>query len=202
MRIKKILLELSSQFKDDNSDEPYSREERKLIQQLKFVLTDGLEEVEESMEMDLSDDNMNYVEENENETEEEKRQHDKYALDQMKEICERYYGYGRFQNHQDIVKTIRKIGGFSKLTDANEVNQLKKYVDQGGTKLHKLNEVKKQMFEKFKDARSRILSVHDVDLARWALEIADSMGLTREEFKASDSFVTRFKKDSEYQHAK
>jgi hypothetical protein len=65
--------------------------------------------------------------------------------------------------------------------------------NNGGTNYQKWFQVSEKLFNKLKSAREKYLPIHDIDLNRWALEIGIEVGLSRDEFKASDSWIFQFK---------
>ncbi len=80
------------------------------------------------------------------------------------------------------------------LTDEKEIWRYKNYINSGGTNYQKWFQVSEKLFNKLKIAREKYLPVHDNDLKRWALELGSEVGLSRDEFKASDSWIFQFKK--------
>ncbi len=68
------------------------------------------------------------------------------------------------------------------------------YVKNGGKRRQKLKNVSERLYEKFQNARKNLLPVHDIDLKRWALEIAKEENLNSNQFKASDSWIAIFKR--------
>jgi hypothetical protein len=63
-------------------------------------------------------------------------------------------------------------------------------VRDGGTYVHKLNEIKEFVWERFKNARESGAPVHDLDLKRWSLIKTRELQVY---FKASQSFIDRLK---------
>lgn len=74
------------------------------------------------------------------------------------------------------------------------LTRFKNIVENNGNYKMKVLEINESVLEKFNYARNRHHPVHDKDLRRWALHIAKSINF---EFKASLSWVYRFKKENQ-----
>lgn len=70
----------------------------------------------------------------------------------------------------------------------------KKQVANGGTKYYKLQQVDATVMATFTETRSKMLPVHDLDLAKWAIEAANKIGL---QFLASKKWISNFKRRHE-----
>ena len=189
MNITAIIKKLSSHFANhhqqvsDNS-EVLSRQDNKIYNCLCGILSEELEEVEIDYEIEIKDENFNFEEELK---ELEKTNNNlKYAPEIWKEIVHKFFDLKwKFSTIQHAYRKILHRG---------EIYAYRNYLETGGTKYFKIHQLKKQMFEKLKNARNTNLPIHDMDLKRWALEIARSLGLSRDEFLASDLFIYNFKK--------
>jgi hypothetical protein len=80
---------------------------------------------------------------------------------------------------------------FRKVKNRKYIERFRKYLESGGTKQEKLDEIDQFTYNKFEKARSEFLFVHDVDLKRWALQKARE--IDDKTFKASDNWVVQFK---------
>ena len=69
---------------------------------------------------------------------------------------------------------------FKRVTDRNYIRRFRIHIANNGTKVRKLNPINSFVYEAFNDTRDKLLSVHDIDLKRWALK------------KAKDLFDTTF----------
>jgi signal transduction protein with GAF and PtsI domain len=189
MNVFSILNQLSLQFKDCKaSDSPLSREENKLLQHLTNVLSavaiDEIDDVETKQELDFIDQDFDFT--SEYEEMERIKTRSKYSIDVMEKIVEMKFVKGHRFN------TIRHR--YKLLTQEKEIYRFRDYINNGGTHYQKVFQVKEKLYERFKSARDEFLPVHDLDLKRWTLEIAGELGLTRDQFTASDKFIYNFKK--------
>jgi len=66
-------------------------------------------------------------------------------------------------------------------------------IKQGGTMIAKLLQISKYVLEQFKSASDKSLSIHDIDLKRWALRAREKVDLSHELFTASRKWVHNFK---------
>jgi hypothetical protein len=80
---------------------------------------------------------------------------------------------------------------FSRFKDKNYIPRFRKYISENGTTAQKFQEIKNHVFNDFKRARNNFLIIHDCDLQRWAKNKARELDF---EFKASNSWLSRFKK--------
>lgn len=67
-----------------------------------------------------------------------------------------------------------------------------KQVQAGGTHREKLAKISTRTLEKFMQAKRNHMTLHDIDIRRWALSIAKELHC--DNFKASPSWVLNFKK--------
>ena len=73
---------------------------------------------------------------------------------------------------------------FKRMKDRNYIRRFRIHIANNGTKVRKLILIDSFVYEAFNDARVKLLSVHDIDLKRWALEKAKDLLDTT--FTASD----------------
>ena len=59
---------------------------------------------------------------------------------------------------------------FRKVPIRNYISHIRKYLASGGTKRHKMDQIDAFVYESFKNAREKLLSVHDMDLRWWRLK--------------------------------
>ena len=81
---------------------------------------------------------------------------------------------------------------FRNVKDRNYIERFRKYLESGGTKPQKLDEIDQYTYENFEKARAEHLIVHDIHLKRWALQKARE--IDDNTFKASNNWVLRFKR--------
>jgi hypothetical protein len=84
---------------------------------------------------------------------------EKFDLDYMKRAVE-YYDKNGWRSTQH---------NFRRLKHRNYIYRFREYIEQQGTKSEKLDIINNFVYEKFNDAMTRKLIVHDKDLKRWAL---------------------------------
>ena len=65
------------------------------------------------------------------------------------------------------------------------------YVEQGGTKIEKIDSLNDYVYNNFEQARNLLCAVHEIDLKRWAIRKARTMSL--HDCVASDRWVSKFK---------
>lgn len=94
----------------------------------------------------------------------------------------------------------RKISSVQKnFRKVKSVTQLRRWahnLNKGGTYKEKLTKIAHYTLNNFKDALNKKLPVHDIDLRRWALRARDLVQMPDPDFKASDSWVTKFKTEN------
>ena len=80
---------------------------------------------------------------------------------------------------------------FKRVKDRNYIRRFRIHIAKNGTKVRKLNLIDSFVYEAFNNARDKLLSVHDIDLKRWALKKAKD--LFDSTFTVSDHWVRQFK---------
>jgi hypothetical protein len=80
---------------------------------------------------------------------------------------------------------------FKRVRHLRYLSRFRKYLKDHGTKKQKLDDIDTFVFERFEAARENCLSIHDIDLKRWALQRAQQQSLL--EFAASKHWITTFK---------
>lgn len=81
---------------------------------------------------------------------------------------------------------------FKRVKDRSYIRRFRMYIEKQGTKRQKLDKIDRFVYESFNNRRKEFLSVHDIDLKRWALSKAHELGDTS--FTASDHWAKSFKK--------
>ena len=64
-------------------------------------------------------------------------------------------------------------------------------VEQGGTKIEKIDSLNDYVYNNFEQARNLLYPVHEINLKRWAIRKARTMSL--HDFVASDHWASKFK---------
>lgn len=107
-----------------------------------------------------------------------------YSLVQMRDIVQRFFVQ---EQKFDTIKN-----RYRKLPNVQTIYRYRKYVENHGTRMMKLKEVDRRTYEEFIENRVQNgVSLHDRDLAEFALTIAEELHFP--EFKASSSWIYRFK---------
>ena len=71
------------------------------------------------------------------------------------------------------------------------ISRFRRYIEQHGTRREKMQIIDNFVYDKFEEARENVLSVHDHDLKRWALQKAAEDSVL--DFKASKHWLDTFK---------
>lgn len=82
---------------------------------------------------------------------------------------------------------------FRRIKDFSYIKRFREYIAKSGSKIDKLLRLKEKVFEYFQTARNMHLPVHDINLKRWALQIANEISL--EDFCASPFWLVHFKRE-------
>jgi len=80
---------------------------------------------------------------------------------------------------------------WSSLGSAMKIARIREFLERGGHRLSKLDQLKNIVYTHFRDARDRYLPVHGHDLKGWSIEAARIVNLPS--FKASSSFLRSLK---------
>ncbi|CAF3703768.1 unnamed protein product [Rotaria sp. Silwood1] len=84
---------------------------------------------------------------------------------------------------------------FRKIKHRNCITRFREYIENDGTRLEKLKQIKEFMFNEFYFNKTiEKEAVHDADLERYAIQKARE--LNWDEFKASKSFINTFKREN------
>ena len=85
---------------------------------------------------------------------------------------------------------------FQKVKFPNYITRFREYIKENGTRLGKLDKIKQFMWDEFYIKRAiEKEAVHDADLELFAIQKARE--LNWDNFKASESFITTFKKENQ-----
>ncbi|CAM4778789.1 unnamed protein product [Rotaria magnacalcarata] len=113
-----------------------------------------------------------------------------FSLDYMKRAVE-YFDEkdpltGQRKRNWRSVKHI-----FRRIPNSHCLSRFRKYVENGGTKKQKVDDVDIFVYDQFENARHQLLPVHDIDLRRWSLKKARELNL--HDFEASNTWLLGFK---------
>lgn len=113
----------------------------------------------------------------------------KFSLDYMKKAVDYYDARDSSGRRKHTWKSTQHR--FKSIPHRQYIARFRHYIDQHGTKSAKVQAVDDFVYDKFEEARDNVLSVHDRDLKRWALQkAAEEPGLT---FEASEHWLRIFK---------
>lgn len=114
----------------------------------------------------------------------------KFSLDYMKKVIE-YYD----EKNPLTGKRRRSWKGvkrrFKRVTYSTYISRFRAYIEKGGTRTQKWENVNNYVYHKFEQARESYLPVHDLDLRRWGLEKAKQELF--HDFIASEKWLFNFK---------
>jgi hypothetical protein len=103
----------------------------------------------------------------------------------------------QFYDEKDAVTGKRKHSfsnaqqHFKRVKDRSYIYRFRRYVEGKGTAKQKFNQIDSFVYESFMQARSQLLSVHNIDLKRWAMKRA--LELSDHAFTVSNYWIYRFK---------
>jgi len=106
---------------------------------------------------------------------------EQYSLDQMKAIIE-------FVDKRGSAAALKR---WTSLGTAVKIARIREFLEKGGHRLSKLEQLKNIVYTHFRDARDHYLPVHGHDLKGWSIEAARIVSLPS--FKASASFLRSLK---------
>lgn len=110
------------------------------------------------------------------------------SLDDIKDMLSRGTSYSNI------------LRRYPKLKSKSNIKNLKKYFDNDLPKIEKIKLIRQHIQEKFVVDRKSGIHVHEPQLQNWAIEGAEMYGV--EDFRASHSFINRFKKINKYKSRK
>lgn len=140
------------------------------------------EEEESTVEKDESIDDMDDFDENQ-----QMHIYNQFTLEEMEDIIEWVDQHPNYK-----FATIKHR--FRKVEFPNYISRFREYIKENGTRLEKLDKIKQFMWAEFYIKRAiEKEAVHDTDLERFAIQKARE--LNWDNFQASQSFITTFKKE-------
>lgn len=83
---------------------------------------------------------------------------------------------------------------FKRVTSKCQSYRWEEQISNGGNRIEKLKEISEFVLSKFNEAIQKSLTVHDLDLRRWALQARDKISFPSRLFTASMKWVHEFKK--------
>lgn len=113
-----------------------------------------------------------------------------FSLDYMKRVVEFFDeinpSTGKRRRKWTTVKR-----RFRRVPNPQCIARFRTYIESGGSKRQKLEIIDTYVYDRFEDARYQYLSVHDLDLRRWALQKARELDWA--DFQASYHWILEFK---------
>ena len=117
----------------------------------------------------------------------QKAKYPEKSLEEMKRVID-FENSGKMGRWK--LSTVQK--NFRWVRDKNHLDKIRRKVNNHGARYEKCEEMNDYVLGKFSEAVNNRCRIHDRDIKRWALSKKSKMGWT--DFKASDTWVTRFKK--------
>lgn len=82
---------------------------------------------------------------------------------------------------------------FKRLTSKCQLYRWEEQVARGGNRLEKLKKISENVLYQFKKAVKKSVTVHDLDIRKWALQAQNEVSLSSNLFTASVKWVNEFK---------
>jgi len=82
---------------------------------------------------------------------------------------------------------------FKRVTSNRQLHQWEEQISNGGNRIEKLKEISEFVLDRFNEAVEKSVTVHDLDLRRWALQARDKILFPPRLFNASMKWVHKFK---------
>lgn len=141
---------------------------------------------------DYNEDDDNYNNDDDyNEDHENEKSLKKFSLEYMKNVVQFYDEQQRgTQKRTDSFSNLQNR--FKRVKDKSYIRRFRKYIESHGKKKQKLDQIDSFAYKSFDNFRQQLLSIHDIDLKRWALQKASELG--DKTFMASDYWLYTFKK--------
>ena len=148
------------------------------------------EDEENTLPSTFTDKDLNPFKDTDFESIDEHNLQNHFSLDFMKHVVD-YYDEkdpitGKRKRKWETVKH-----RFRRVPNPKCIARFRKYIEAGGTKKQKMDDVDTYVYDQFEHARHNFLSVHDIDLRRWGLKKARELHL--EDFQASEGWLYNFK---------
>ena len=148
------------------------------------------EDVENPLPLAFTDEDLDSIKDADYELIDEFNLQNHFSLDYMKQVVDYY-------DERDPITGKRKRKWqtvkhrFQRVPNPKCIARFRKYIEAGGTKKQKFDDVDIYVYDQFEHARHNFLSVHDVDLRRWGLKKARELHL--KDFHASEGWLWNFK---------
>ncbi|CAF4040341.1 unnamed protein product, partial [Rotaria sp. Silwood1] len=113
-----------------------------------------------------------------------------FSLDYMKRVVDYYDEINPIRGKRKRKWRTAKHR-FQRVPNPQCIARFRKYIEAGGAKQHKVDNVDIYVYDQFEHARHNFLSVHDIDLRRRGLKKARELNLN--DFEASEGWLWSFK---------
>ncbi|CAF1071767.1 unnamed protein product [Rotaria sordida] len=148
------------------------------------------EDVEDFLPLTFTDEHLDPIKDTDYELIDEYNLQNHFSLDYMKRVVDYYDEInpitGKRKRKWQTVKH-----RFQRVPNPQCITRFRKYIEAGGTKKQKMDDVDIYVYDQFEHARHNFLSVHDIDLRRWGLKKARELHL--KDFQASEGWLWNFK---------
>ena len=112
-----------------------------------------------------------------------------FTLEYMKKVIDYYNACDSNGRKKHTWKSTKHQ--FKTVLCQQYISRFRHYIEQHGTRREKMQIIDNFVYDKFEEARENVLSVHDHDLKRWALQKAVEDSIL--DFKASKHWLDTFK---------
>ena len=112
-----------------------------------------------------------------------------FTLEYMKKVIDYYDACDSNGRKKHTWKSTKHQ--FKAVPCQQHISRFRHYIEQHGTRREKMQIIDNFVYDKFEEARGNVLSVHDHDLKRWALQKAAEDSVL--DFKASKHWLDTFK---------
>jgi len=109
--------------------------------------------------------------------------------DNYKQKAVEYWKSGKIRKLK--LKTVQSK--FNRVTSNRQLYRWEKQISNGGNRIEKLKEISEFVLNRFNEAVEKSVTVHDLDLRRWALQARDKISFPSRLFNASTKWVHMFK---------
>lgn len=114
---------------------------------------------------------------------------DKEIDEEYKQKAVEYWKSGKKRKLKFETVKIR----FKRLTSKCQLYRWEEQIARGGNRLEKLKKISEIVLDQFKEAVKKSVTVHDLDIRKWALQAQDEVSLSSNLFTASVKWVNEFK---------
>ncbi|CAF0921229.1 unnamed protein product [Adineta steineri] len=147
-------------------------------------------DLEETLQPTSTHDYVDEMEDDDYKPIDEQNLHNYFSLDYMKRVVECFDEINPTTGKRRRKwKTIKHL--FRRVPNPKCIARFRKYIEAGGTRKEKMENIDVYVYDQFEHARHEYLSVHDIDLRRWGHQKARELNL--HDFQASGGWLWKFK---------